>query len=93
MYICSFPIMHVGKYVIEKNWSCLKKHNYLAGQKWPVTSQVVRISLQLFFFNKLFQKQFFCTQQLTDVWWPRLPFVKTTLVNLLISDSTLIILY
>ena len=50
MYICSFPIMHVGKYVIEKNRSCLKKHNYLAGQKWPVTSRVVRISLQLFFF-------------------------------------------
>ena len=69
MYICSFPIMHVGKYVIEKNRSCLKKHNYLAGQKWPVTSRVVRISLQLFFFffNILFQKQFFCTQQLRDV--------------------------
>ena len=53
MYICSFSIMHVGKYVIEKNRSCLKKHNYLAGQKWPVTSRVVRISLQLFFFFSL----------------------------------------
>ena len=49
---------------------------YLAGQKWPVTSQVVYIIETaanygsvyscFFSFNILFQKQFFCTQQFTD---------------------------
>ena len=79
-----------------------RKHNYLAGQKWPVTSQVVYrnsskllISLQLSFFfsfNILFQKQFYCTQQFTDVWWPTTA-IRQNDINLLILDSTLIILY
>ena len=79
-----------------------RKHNYLAGQKWPVTSQVVYrnsskllISLQLSFFfsfNILFQEQFFCTQQFTDVWWPTTA-IRQNDINLLILDSTLIILY
>ena len=80
-----------------------RKHNYLAGQKWPVTSQVVYrnssklwISLRLFFFFFsfiiLFQKQFFCTQQFTDVWWPTTA-IRQNDINLLILDSTLIILY
>ena len=39
MYICSFPIMYVGKCIIEQN--IMLGETYLAGQKWPVTSQVV----------------------------------------------------
>ena len=57
MYICSFPIlMYVGKHIIEQK--IMLGETYLAGQKWPVTSQVVytlfidssklRISSQLF---------------------------------------------
>ena len=52
MYICSFPIIYVEKYTIEKN--IMFEEMYRAGQNWPVTSQVVyrnssklRISLQL----------------------------------------------
>jgi len=54
------------------------------------------VTLQLFFFcfffNILFQKQFFCTQQLTDVLWPRTA-IRQNDINLLILDSTLIILF
>ena len=77
MYICSFPIlMYVAKYIIEQN--IMLGETYLAGQKWPVTSQVVytlfietaanygSVYSCFFSFNILFQKQFFCTQQFTD---------------------------
>ena len=67
---------------------------YWAGQNWPVTSQVVyrnssklRISLQLavFFSFNVFQKQFFCTQQFTDVRWPTTA-IRQNDINLLILD-------
>ena len=76
MYICSFPIMYVGKHIIEQN--IMLGETYLAGQKWSVTSQVVytlfietegnygSVYSCFFSFNILFQKQFYCTQQFTE---------------------------
>ena len=68
--------MYVAKYIIEQK--IMLGETYLAGQKWPVTSQVVYTLFMetaanygsvyscFFSFNILFQKQFFCTQQFTD---------------------------
>ena len=69
--------MYLGKYIIEQK--IMLGQTYLAGQKWPVTPQVVytlfietaanygSVKNSCFFsFNILFQKQFFCTQQFTD---------------------------
>ena len=61
--------MYVGKYIIEQN--IMLRETYLAGQKRPVTSQVVytlfietaanygSVYSCFFSFNILFQKQFF----------------------------------
>ena len=66
--------------------SCLQKQQ-------QTVDQFTAVSFFFFFsFNILFQKQFICTQQFTDVWWPTTA-IRQNDINLLILDSTLIILY
>ena len=65
--------------------SCLQKQQ-------QTVDQFTAVSFFFFSFNILFQKQFFCTQQFTDVWRPTTA-IRQNDINLLILDSTLIILY
>ena len=64
--------------------SCLQNQQQTVDQFTATSS--------FFSFIILFQKQFFCTQQFTDVWWPTTA-IRQNDINLLILDSTLIILY
>ena len=96
MYICSFPIIYVGKYIIEQN--IMFEEISLAWQKWPVTSQVVyrnssklRISLQLAVSSVLiyFKNSFSVpSTEFTDVWWPTTA-IRQNDINLLILDLNL----